>query len=141
MKARDVMRVLNISRSTLYHYTKTGTLSAVRRSNGYFDYDENSVFSFIKKDTRSSVIYARVSSHKQKSSLDKQITSISSFCKKNNIIVDKIYSDIGSGISLDRTNLNSLINDIIALKIRTVYISHKDRLTRLSFKTIQFIFF
>ena len=35
-------------------------------SNGYYDYDEHSVLKFIKKDNRYDVIYARVSTYKQK---------------------------------------------------------------------------
>ena len=60
MKAEEVMNLLHISRSTLYNYTKLGTIKGIKLSNGYYNYDENSVFAFIKKDFRSSVIYSRV---------------------------------------------------------------------------------
>jgi len=32
------------------------------------------------------------------------------------------------------------MDDVINLKIKNIYITHKDRLTRLSFKTVQYLF-
>ena len=66
MKAREVMKLLNICRTTLYHYTKNNIIKHTKLSNGYYDYDEHSVLKFIKKDNRYDVIYARVSTYKQK---------------------------------------------------------------------------
>ena len=140
MKAKEVMNLLHISRGTLYNYTKSGIIKGTKLSNGYYNYDENSVFAFIKKDFRMSVVYSRVSSYKQKDDLVRQTKSIKNFCSNNNISVDKIYSEIASGTNLDRPKLNDLINDVISLKIHNIYISHRDRLTRLSFKTLEFIF-
>ena len=69
MKAKEVMKVLNICRTTLYNYTKDRTLKSVKLSNGYYDYDEKSVYDFMKVDDRQNIIYARVSTHKQKNDL------------------------------------------------------------------------
>ena len=55
--------------TTLYKYTKDGTLKSVQLDNEYFDYDEKSVYSLLKKDDRYNVIYARVSTYKQKVNL------------------------------------------------------------------------
>ena len=66
MKAKEVMKLLDISRSTLHNYTKEGRLKITKLDNGYYDYDEDSVFKIIKKDSRINVIYARVSTYKQK---------------------------------------------------------------------------
>lgn len=140
MKSNEVMKILNISRSTLYNYTKNNTISCVKLENGYYNYDESSVLAFIKKDPRINVIYTRVSTNKQKGDLERQINKITKYCKDNNIKIDNIYSEISSGIDLDRPLINKLIDDIINLKIKKVIISNKDRLTRLSFKTLEFLF-
>jgi predicted site-specific integrase-resolvase len=140
MKAYEVMKLLQISRGTLYNYTKDGKIKVNKLDNGYYDYDEDSVFKIIKKDPRINVIYARVSIYKQKKDLENQINKINNFCNSNNIHIDKIYSDINSGLDLDRKSLNDLIDDIINLKIKNVYITHNDRLTRLSFNTIKHLF-
>jgi len=140
MKGREVMKILNICRSTLYNYTRDGIIKSTLLSNGYYDYDEQSVLKFIKKDIRFNVIYSRVSTYKQKNDLDNQNNKIQKFCNDNNIIISKIYSEISSGIDLDRTQFNDLMSDVFEHKIKNIYITHKDRLTRLSFKTIESIF-
>ena len=140
MKAKEVMKLLKICRSTLYNYTKSGIIKGTLLDNGYYDYDEKSVFKMIKKDSRINVIYGRVSTYKQKNDLERQIDSIQVYCKNNNINIGNIYSDISSGIDLDRNNLNKLIDDVINLNIKNIYISHRDRLTRLSFRTLQELF-
>lgn len=141
MKAKDVMKLLGICRATLFKYAKDETFKITLLPNGYYDYDEQSVLKFIKKDNRSNVIYARVSTYKQKNDLDTQINNINTFCTDNNIKIDKIYSEISSGIDFDRNLFNQLLDDVFSHKIQNIYISHKDRLTRLSFKTIESIFF
>ena len=140
MKAKEVMKLLDISRATLFNYTRDGKIKVVKLDNGYYDYDEESVFKIIKKDSRINVIYSRVSTNKQKNDLENQINKINTFCQNNNIIITKIYSDIDSGLDLDRTGFNSLMDDVINLKIKNIYLTHKDRLTRMSFKTIQHLF-
>ena len=131
------MKILNICRSTLYNYTRDKILKATKLNNGYYDYDEKSVYDFLKKDNRINVIYGRVSTYKQKNDLITQIAKINEYCNRNNINITKTYSDISSGIDLDRTELSNLIDDIITFKIKTIYITHRDRLTRLSFKTLE----
>ena len=137
MKAKQVMKILNICRSTLYNYTRDKILKATKLNNGYYDYDEKSVYDFLKKDNRINVIYGRVSTYKQKNDLITQIAKINEYCNRNNINITNTYSDISSGIDLDRTELSNLIDDIITFKIKTIYITHRDRLTRLSFKTLE----
>lgn len=66
MRAKEVMKILNICRTTLYKYTKDGTLKSIQIDNGYFDYDEKSVYNLLKKDERHDIIYVRVSTYKQK---------------------------------------------------------------------------
>ena len=79
MRAKQVLKILNICRTTLYKYTKDGTLKSVQLDNGYFDYNEQSVYSLLKKDDRYNVIYARVSTYKQKPDLQTQINKIQTY--------------------------------------------------------------
>jgi predicted site-specific integrase-resolvase len=139
MRAKEVMKLLNICRTTLYKYTKDKTLKSIQLDNGYFDYDEKSVYSLLKRDERVEVIYARVSTYKQKNDLVLQINKIQTYCSDNNIHIDKIFSEISSGLDLDRSEFAKLLDDIFDYKIKTVYISNRDRLTRLSFRTLEAI--
>jgi len=140
MKANEVMKILNICRMTLYKYVKEGKIVAIKLDNGYYDYDEKSVYKLLKRDNRKEIIYARVSTYKQKNDLQHQINKIQNYCTENNIKIDEIYSEINSGIDLDRNEFSKLLTEIFDYKIRTVYISNKDRLTRLSFRTLETVF-
>lgn len=79
MRAKQVLKILNICRTTLYKYTKDGTLKSIQLDNGYFDYDEKSVYSLLKRDERYNFIYARVSTYKQKVDLQTQINKIQTY--------------------------------------------------------------
>ena len=49
MKAKDVMRVLQISRATLYRYVKAGKIKIDCVINGQYRYSPESVFSILNK--------------------------------------------------------------------------------------------
>ena len=134
MKAKEVLKILQVSRQTLTTYVKNGSIVVQKKPNGYYDYDEDSV---LKKagitPERKIVVYARVSTQKQKADLQNQIDTITKYANNNGYSVSKVYSDIASGISYDRGQFIELLNDVIARKIKTVFVENKDRLTRVSF--------
>jgi putative resolvase len=137
MKSKDVLSLLKITRVTLMTYVKSGKLTATKLDNGHYIYDDDSVFKLIKRDTRVNVIYARVSTNKQRKDLLTQIDSISSYCSTNNIKIDSIFKDISSGVDFNRKSFDLLMNQVFDHKIKNIYISYPDRL---SFLTIQSIF-
>ena len=140
MKAKQVLKLLNISRVTLWSYVKNGIIDGTKLPNGFYDYDEDSVYAFLGKRSRVNVIYSRVSTYKQKEDLKRQTKKLKKYCKKNDIIFDQIFSDISSGIDLDRPNFSKLLDLVFDRKIDTIYITYRDRLTRLSFQIIKSIF-
>jgi predicted site-specific integrase-resolvase len=143
MKSKEVLEILKVTRQTLCNYVKQGHIKVTKLGNGYYDYDKKSVYNFLNIDLpndRSNVIYARVSTYKQKNDLDKQVSSVKNYCDKNNIKYSKIYKEIGSGIDFDRKIFQILLNDIINHKVNCIYITFKDRISRLSFLTLQNIF-
>lgn len=140
MKAKEVLQILGVTRVTLMTYVKNGHIKAYKQPNGQYNYDAESVFKFMKKDKRKNVIYARVSTYKQKRDLQKQIKDIKTYCTKNKIKIDNVYSEISSGLDLDRNQFSKLLNDVLNYRINKIYITHKDRLTRLSFITTSQIF-
>lgn len=140
MKSKEVLKFLNISRVSLCKYVKNGSIKVTKLDNGYYDYDDESVFKFAKKDVRYNYIYARVSTYKQKNDLDNQINLLNNYCTLNNIKIDNIFSEISSGIDLDRKEFSKLLSDVLSYKVNPIYISNKDRLSRLFFKTLENIF-
>ena len=133
MKANRVLKLLKVTRPTLTSYVKSGKLKVKMNVNGFYDYDDDSVYDLIGVTNREVAVYGRVSTIKQKASLDTQIKDIVSLANSNGQRVTKIYKDIASGLHFDRKEFKLLLNDIINNKIKTVIISHKDRLARVSF--------
>ena len=144
MKAKKVIELLQISRPTLTSYIKSGKIKGNLLLNGQYDYDENSVYEYLHLPNpnidRVNIIYSRVSTHKQKNDLANQVLQLIDYCNKENIHYDKVYQEIASGIDFDRTEFSKLINDVFNKKINNIYITYKDRLSRLSFITIENIF-
>ena len=68
MRAKEVLRLLRISRPTLYRYRKEGIITAQKLPSGFYDYHEEDVYRLVNKDIqRKTYLYARVSTRKQKS--------------------------------------------------------------------------
>ena len=142
MKAKEVLQILGITRMTLTSYVKKGFIKVTVLPSGRYVYDSESVYKLIKKgkDGRQNVIYSRVSTYKQKKDLNNQKNKLIKYCQDNDIKVNTIYSEIASGLDLERKQFSKLLNDVINYKIAKIYITYNDRLTRLSFKTIRDIF-
>lgn len=141
MKAREVTKLLKISRMTLHNYVQQGKIKADKQPNGYYDYNREDVYRILGNyNERQNVIYARVSSTCQKKDLTTQIETLRSFCNKNGIVIDNEYADICSGLNFDRKNFQKMLDDITEYKIKTIYITYKDRLTRLSYNVFKELF-
>lgn len=141
MKSSEVLKILKISRVTLWKYVKSGKIRVKQEPNGYYKYNDSDVYSLAGiEDGRLNVIYARVSTKKQKQDLKNQIENCISFLNAKGISVDNIYSDIKSGMSLDRKGFMELLNAVMDFKIKAVYVSYKDRLARLSYELVEKLF-
>ena len=62
------------------------------------------------------------------------------FCLKNGIKISDTYLDIGSGINFDRKEFQHLVDDVVNRRISKVYVTHKDRLSRISFDMLKNLF-
>lgn len=142
MKAKEVLKLLRCSRPSLTKYLKQGKLKAKLLDNGYYDYEEKSVYDFLNKDiNRKTVIYARVSTKKQKNDLKNQIELLKNFCFQNGYTINEVYSDIASGITFEnRIDLFKLVDEIINNKIEKVIITYKDRLSGTGFDFFKTLF-
>ena len=144
MKSKEVLKLLNISRATLCRYVKKGFIIANKLDNGYYDYNINSVYQFINKNIpileKFNIIYARVSTYKQKNDLANQVTELINYCNTNFITYNRVYKEIASGIDFNRNEFSKLLNDVLNYNVANIIITYKDRLSRLSFMTLKNIF-
>lgn len=141
MKSNEVLSMLGISRVTLCRYVKLGKIRVVELPNGYYSYNKEDVYKLKGLDVkRKKVIYARVSTSKQKKELENQIETITAYVNKNGYGIDEVYSDIASGMNLDRKGFTKLLSAVMANEIDEVFISYKDRLAHLDFDLVSRLF-
>ena len=134
MKGKDVLKLLKVTRPTICRYVREGKIRAIKVNRTKLDYNEEDVFKLAGIENRAKgVIYARVSTNKQKSSLQNQIDTLLQYADSNGVQIDKIYKDIASGLNFDRGEFQSLLSDVIQYKVKTIFITDKDRFSRISF--------
>lgn len=148
---RDMMKFLGISSRTLYTWGDQGRIQykAIYKDGKVTKrmYTRDEVIKqldmagllFDDSNTRQDVIYARVSTHKQKErgDLDRQIDKLKLFAIDKNVNNLKVISDVASGLNDNRKGLMSLINSVQKGEVNRIFISYKDRLTRFGFNYIK----
>lgn len=141
MKSSKVLKILNISRQTLVKYVKNGDIRVVMQTNKQYDYNEEDVYRKAGlSENRVNVVYARVSTPKQKKGLENQAETLINYCNANGVKVDKVYKDIASGMNFDRKQFRSMLEDVLNYRISSIYITHKDRFSRISFDMFERLF-
>lgn len=142
MTAKEVLRVLQITRPTLTKYVKENKLKVTVKGNGRYDYDADSVYKMLNKDIeRKTYLYARVSTPKQKKDLENQVQLLKNFCFQNGYIINGIYQDIAGGISFDkRKQFFDMLDEILSGRVNRVIIAYKDRLSRVGFELFTYLF-
>lgn len=141
MKSSKVLKILNISRQTLVKYVKNGDIRVVMQTNKQYDYNEEDVYRKAGlSENRVNVVYARVSTPKQKIDLENQAETLINYCNSNGVKVDKVYKDIASGMNFDRKQFRSMLDDVLNYRISSIYITNKDRFSRISFDMFERLF-
>lgn len=144
MKAKDVLKILNIYRITLMKYLKLGYISAIKLPNGQYDYNDDTVYAFIgqkkEKKNKKIISYSRVSTQNQKSQLKEQTQRIYNSCISKGIKLDEQIEDIKSGMSSDRKGFNYVCQEIIKGNVELLVIENKDRLLRFGYEIFEDFF-
>lgn len=84
--------------------------------------------------TLETIVYARVSSSKQKDDLDRQAERLSQFAIKNGWVISSVVKEVASGLNDNRPKLNKILNNKQGVRL---VVEHKDRLTRFGFNYIK----
>lgn len=137
-KPQEFATLLGVSVSTLQRWDREDILKANRTPTNRRFYTYAQYLGYMQQkqkeeDLRQSVIYARVSTRNQKDDLKNQIAFLRQFCNARGVIVDRCIEDYGSGLNYNRKEWNKLLDDVMALQIRTIYITHKDRFIRFGY--------
>ena len=141
MKSAKVLKILKVTRQTLTKYVKSGEIRVETQPNGMYNYNDDDVYRKAGiPAVRTNVIYARVSTAIQKKDLDNQVQSIIQHCNNNGIKIDKVFKDISSGMNFDRKQFRDMMDMVLDYKIDTIYITYKDRFSRISFDLFEHLF-
>jgi predicted site-specific integrase-resolvase len=142
MKAKDVLRLLRIARPTLSIYVKKGFIKVEKLPNKRYVYCDEDIYKFLNAGLeREIIIYARVSTAKQKKDLENQINVLKQYCFSKGYRINQIFSDVASGISFEkRKSFFEMLDKIQKNQVERVVISYKDRLSRVGFDLFKYLF-
>ena len=140
-RTREVAELLNISVSGVKKWIKEGKIRAIRVGRFWMipESEVKRILLGIKPSEMRAVIYARVSSHKQRKDgdLDRQVERLRSYCSAKGYKVVDVITDVASGLNEERSGLLKLFNLIIGKQIDVVVVEFKDRLTRFGFEYLR----
>ena len=151
MKGSDVLskyysihefsKIIGVSSQTLRNWDANGKLHPHHTTaSGYRYYSDeqlNQVMN-VKPQKRITIGYCRVSSHKQKDDLERQIDNVKTYLTAKGQPYE-IISDIGSGINYKKKGLQELIKRISQNQVEKVVVLYKDRLLRFGFELVEYI--
>ena len=138
-KVGEFAEKVGVSISTLQRWDRTKVLKSKRTPTNqryYTDEDLNKVLNLEAetKSKRKNVGYCRVSTQGQKHNLENQQEFVSIYSLSNGVILDEIYTDIGSGLNYKRQNWSKLLKQVEANEIDKIYITYKDRFVRFGYE-------
>jgi putative resolvase len=123
---------LGVHQETLRRWELAGKIQVERTPRGHRRYDLVKLRGFITDalpSTRSTLCYARVSSHDQKEDLVRQTAVLESFCAARGWTYE-VLQDLGSGLNYQKKGLKKLIKMICSGTVGRLILTHKDRLMR-----------
>ena len=138
----EFSKILGVSTQTLRNWDNNGKLHPHHTSsNGYRYYSHeqlNQVMNIKPNLNRKIIGYCRVSSHKQKDDLERQIENMRMYLISQGKPFE-IISDIGSGINYKKKGLKQLLKLITQNKVDKIVVLYKDRLLRFGFELVEYI--
>ena len=139
-KVGQFAKLLNVTVKTLQNWDKQGTLKAYRTPTNQRFYTEEQLNQILnlsnntqKEKQGLKIGYCRVSTHNQKNSLQNQEDYLRSYTNAKGIILDEVFTDIGSGINYNRKNFNKILELVEDEEVAEIYVTYKDRFVRFGF--------
>jgi putative resolvase len=124
MKLSEWAKTQGIKYQTAYFWFKRGQLlvPAYQSASGTIIVNVSS-----SSTSGKAAAYVRVSSHDQKSDIERQVARITMWGTENGHSIEHVVTEIGSGLNGHRPKLMRLLSDP---RYGTVIVEHKDRLMR-----------
>ena len=141
----DFSKTIGKTVQTVRNWDKTGYLKPHHISAGghrYYSQEQVNVILGIQNPMdreKITIGYCRVSSHKQKDDLERQVENMKTYLLSRGTPFE-IITDIGSGINYNKKGLNQLIDKVLAYEVDTVVVLYKDRLLRFGYELLDNLF-
>jgi predicted site-specific integrase-resolvase len=123
---------LRVSTSTLRRWEATGRLTPARTEGGQRRYDLAALghgWAHGTEAPRKTRAYARVSSHDQRTDLERQKQVLELYCAGQGWTFD-IMANLGPGVNYHKRGLQRLLDEILAGAVGRLVLTHNDRLLR-----------
>lgn len=133
----EASRFFGVAPFTLRRWAELGIIRARTTPGGHRRYYLESKRSepSLESDPNAFVIYARVSSAKQRGDLERQVKFL-----QRRYPDYRIVRDIGSGINFERPGFKALLEQLFQGKIRKVVVTYPDRFARFGFDFYVWLF-
>lgn len=119
---------------TAYRWYREGTLPVPARKVGRLILVSPQTAAGPARKAESAGLYARVSSHDQKSSLDGQVARLSAWAAEAGLPVVRVEAEVGSGVNGSRAKVRRLLADPA---VTVVVVEHRDRLGRMNTELVE----
>jgi predicted site-specific integrase-resolvase len=147
VKAKLAADFYKLSPRRLRQLAASGLIKHITTPGGHYLYlidpedsgDESEIQSEASNDASQpvggDVLYARVSSRRQRGDLSRQIKTLS-----DRFPGRRVVSDVGSGVNFQRRGFKAILEQLFAGNLRSVVVTYQDRWSRISFDFFQWLF-
>ncbi len=141
MRMHEFCERVGLHPNTIRKMIKSGKLKPLKFNKEY-RFTEEHIYQILGKtsNNKKNIIYARVSTHKQKEHLSNQINACTNYLSSKGFEIHEVITDIASSFNFNRKGLNKLIDEILNGNVSTLCIYSKDRLSRIAFNLFENIF-
>ena len=132
MKLSQYAKRVGVTYRTAFRWWQNGQIKGYQTPSGTIVVTENEQMQ--TKQPERIVMYARVSSHKQTTDLDRQVHRLLDYSSAKGYQVARTVKEIGSGLHDQRPKFLAILTDP---SITKVVVEQKDRATRFGFRFLE----
>lgn len=123
---------VGVNKHTAYRWYREGNLPVPARRVGKLILVN--VDGAVSAEKTRTVVYARVSSHDQRTDLDRQVARLTAWATAAGMAVDEVVTEVGSGMNGKRRKFQRILADPTA---SVIVVEHRDRLGRFGVENLE----
>ncbi|NEO57124.1 MAG: IS607 family transposase, partial [Okeania sp. SIO3B5] len=127
----EATRILGVCDRTLRYWEEQGKITAIRTAGGQRRYDITTYTTGTTGD-RVIILYARVSSTKQKEDLERQCEYL-----KSQYPDGELVKEVGGGLNYKRKKMLAVLERVMSGNVQSIVVTYKDRLLRFGFDLLE----